>query len=299
MIDADDFEEEADLASFVTRSLTRLWASERVERFDYTYRIATAEGRLYFLILLEGGDYLDFTHAAAVCDGVDAQLGPSLLTQLRLATPLTPAFTPEVARDFIATYHWEGFDDAENLLEMARNDLAYAHQVPGDSLSIEEVESYADSHYFTPRQVDRLIDRRYQHPGTLSLGECHELCRRHAFPNLTRVCELLVQLKVLSDTLPGRAELPYEMSDGYLPFAALLSVQREGAEHNLVNEIHREHEDSVWQNGEYDPIYALNITSEDPDSLLTLGRALSVAKRSLELTEALYQTLEVTTCLFP
>ena len=242
---------------------------------------------------------MDFTRAAAVCDRVHEQLGPSLLTHLRLVTPLTPAFTPEVAHDYIVTYHWEGFDEAENLLERAREDLAYAMQVNEDSLGDEELETFADSHYFTPRRVDSLIDPRYQHPGTLPLKACLELCRRHALPNLTRLCELLTELVALSDRLPERSGDFYASSDGYHPFAAVLGLPREGAEHDLVDEIHQEHEQAVWQGGEFDPVYALEIAPDDPSSLTALRSALEVAKRSLALTEELYTTLEVCSCLFP
>jgi len=299
IVDADDFERGADPSSFIARSLKRLWAPEGVEDFSLTYSLATISEGLYFLIGLDEGNYLDFTPASLVCDRAHEQLGPSLLTHLYAHTPLLPAFTPEVCRDYIVSYHWEGWNEAENLLEMARSDLAYAEGAPEDSLSTEDVETYADSHYFTPKRVDSLIERRYQHPGRLSLEACAELCRRHGFANLTRACALLGELRRLTDALPECSREPYEYIDGCAPFGMIVSVQKEGAESDLVEEMYREHEQHAWQVGEFEPVYALLIDPDAPDSLTTLNNALGKCKRLLELTQELYTTLEVTTCLLP
>jgi hypothetical protein len=297
--DADDFEAGADPSSFIARSLERLWAPEAIERFSLTYSFATVDEGFYFLISLNEGSYLDFAQPALVCDRVHDQLGPSLLTHLCAYTPLLPAFTPEVCCDYIVYYHWEGWDEAENLLEMARCDLAYAEGVDEDSLSREEVETYAESHYFTPRRVDSLIDRRYQHPGKLSLEACAELCRRHGFPNLTKVCRLLAELRTLTNALPERSREPYEYVDGCAPFGMVVSLQKEGAELDLVEETYREHEQHAWQVGEFEPLYALEVDLDEPDSITTLKSALEACKRMVELTQELYTTLEVTACLFP
>lgn len=194
---------------------------------------------------------------------------------------------------------WDGSDDAENLLEMARSDLAYAQRVNEDSLSDEQVASYADSHYFTPKRVNALIDKRYQRQGTLPLEACLDRCRHHTLPNLTRVCELLMKLRALSNQLPEPTRDFYAMNDSYHPFAVLLGLQPEGADHDLVDEVYREHEQAAWEGGGFDPVYVLEVLAEDPYSLTALRCALGVCKRSLELTEELYDTLEVTRCLFP
>ncbi len=299
VIDEDDFTEGDDPASFIARSLNRLWLPEGIGDFGFTYTLATVDDQLYFLITLNEGHYLDFAPVAEVCDNVSDQLGPSLLTHLYAHTPLTPAFTPEVCRELIAMNYWEGFDDADYLLEQARADLAHAQGVDEDSLSTEEVESYADSHYFTPKRVDSLIEKRYQQPGNLSLEACRDLCRHHGFANLEHVCELLGELEVLARNLPERSESFYELSDGYKPFAVVVGLQREGVEQDLVDEMFREYEQQVWQAGEYEAIYALEIKATEPGSLNTLRTALGVGKRSLEVTQKLYDTLEVTRCLFP
>ncbi len=299
IVDADDFEKGADPSSFIARSLIRLWASEAIERFSLTYSFDTVDEGFYFLINLSEGSYLDFAQPALVCDRAHEQLGPSMLSHLYACTPLLPAFTPEVCRDYIVCYHWEGLDEAENLLEMARSDLAYAEGVDENSLSREEVEAYAESHYFTPKRVDSLIDRRYQNPGKLSLEACAELCRRHGFLNLTRACELLGELRTLTEALPERAQKLYEYIDGSRPFGMVVGVQEEGAELDLVDEIYREHEQHAWQVGEFEPLYALEVNLNDPTSLATLKDALEACKRMVELTQELYATLEVTTCLFP
>ena len=299
IIDADDAERDDDPTSLVVRSLTRLWLPERLGRFDYAYALAPLDNSLYFSVGLEGGYAFDFSAAAAACDAVDLQLGPSLLTQLRLHTPLTPAFTPEVCRDYLATFYWEGSDDAENLLYLARDDLAYAQGVDEALLDDAEVADYADSHYFTPGRVDRLIERRYTDLGNLTLQACLSLCRGHKRSNLIRVCELLYALRALAERLPAASRDVFEASDGSEPFAALVSLPRAGAEDDLVDEVYREYESSVWQGSEFDPVYALEVVPDDPASLSTFKTALAVAKRSFELTDELYQTLEVTTCLFP
>lgn len=299
VVDADDFVGGDDPASLIARSINRLWLPDGLEDFALTYTFATVEDQLYFLITLDEGHYLNFAPVAEVCDRVNDELGPSLLTHLDRHTPLTPAFTPEVCREVIAMYFWEGLDDAEYLLEQARADLAHAQGVDEGSLSEAEIESYADSHYFTPGRVDSLIDPRYQQPGRLSLETCRDLCRRHGFTNLGHVCELLEGLSVLAKRLPERSESFYELSDGYMPYAVVIGVQREGAEDDLVDEIFREYEQQAWQAGELEPLYALEISPDDPDSLSILKDALEVAKRSLEVTQQLYRTLEVTRCLFP
>ncbi len=299
VVDADDFAEGDDPASFIARSIQRLWLPDRLEDFGLTYTFATVDEQLYFLITLEQGHYLNFVPIAAVCDRAHDQLGPSLLTHLYAHTPLTPAFTPEVCREVIAMNYWEGFDDADYLLEQARADLAQAQGVDEDSLSEGEVESYADSHYFTPKRVDSLIEKRYQQPGNLPLATCRDLCRRHGFTNLGSVCELLGKLEVLGRNFPERSESFYEHFDGFTPYAVVVGVQREGAEEDLIDEMYREYEQQVWQAGEYEPIYALEVDADEPGSLTALADALEVGKRSLELTQKLYDTLEVTTCLFP
>ncbi len=299
IVDADDFETGADPSSFIARSLCRLWVPAAIERFSLIYSFATVGEGFYFLIGLDEGSYLNFAQPALVCDRAHEQLGPSLLTHLYACTPLLPAFTPEVCREYIVGYHWEGWDEAENLLEMARCDLAYAEGVDEDNLSLEEVETYADSHYFTPKQMDSLIDRRYQNPGTLSLEACTELCRRHSFVNLTRACELLTELRTLAAALPERAHKLYEYIDGSQPFGVVVGLQQEGADLDLVDEIYREHEQQAWQVGDFEPLYALDVHLDDSDSLTTLKDALGTCKRILELTQKLYNTLEVTACLFP
>jgi hypothetical protein len=299
IVHADDYERGADPSSFIARSLHRLWTPEAIERFSLTYSFTTVGEGFYFLITLDRGSYLDFTQPALVCDRVHEQLGPSLLTHLHACTPLLPSFTPEVCRDYIVCYHWEGWEEAENLLEMARCDLAYAEGVDEDSLSREEVETYAESHYFTPKRVDSLIDRRYQNPGKLSLEACAALCRLHGFANLTQACELLRELRALTEALPERSQKLYEYVDGCAPFGMVVGMQREGVELDLVDEIFREHEQHAWQVGDFEPLYALELTLNEPDSLTALRSALEVCKRMVELTQKLYDTLEVTSCLFP
>ena len=189
--DADDFEAGADPSSFIARSLHRLWTPEAIERFSLTYSFATVGDRFYFLISLNEGSYLDFTQPALVCDRAHEQLGPSLLTHLYACTPLLPAFTPEVCRDYIVCYHWEGWDEAENLLEMARCDLAYAEGVDEDRLSREEVETLRREsllHAQAGGQPDR---QALPEPRQALTGGVYGAVPPSRLPNLTRACELL------------------------------------------------------------------------------------------------------------
>ena len=297
IIEADDFVKGHDPASFIARSLERLWVPRGIKRFSLDYSLVTAFDQLYFLITLSRGDTFDFSQPALVCDRVHEALGPSLLSQLDAATPLLPAFTPEACRAHIEMTYWEGWEDAAYLFERARSDLAYARRVTEESLSQEEVETYADQHYFTPNTVNELLEPRYQQPGRLSLEQCGDLCRSHGYPNLTRVCELLGELRTLARALPERSESLYGQIEHYQAYGVVIGLPS-GQSRDLVEEIYWDYERDVWNGGEFGPVYALEL-GEDPETLVRLKRALRICQRSLELTEALYDTLEVTSSLSP
>jgi len=299
IIDEADFIQNDDPASFIARSIGRLWTPEGLTDFGYSYTLTTVDDQLYFVVALEQAHYLDFSPTAALCDGLHPQLGPSLLSHLYRALPLTPAFTPEVCHDYIVMSHWCGWDGAEELLEMARNDLADAQGVTEESLSDEEVETYADSHYLTPNHVEALLEERYRRPGILDLSACRALCSREACPNLNTALDLLRELDTLAEALPERAEGFYCRFEGENPFALIVGLQR-NTERDLVKEIFCEHEDLVWNSGfDFAPVYALGVDTSDSPNLDTLRTTLETCKRSLELTQTLLSTLEVATCLFP
>ena len=195
--------------------------------------------------------------------------------------------------------HWSGYDDAEELLEIARNDLAYAQGVTEESLSDEDVETYADSHYLTPNHVAELLEERYRRPGSLDLSACRTLCPREACPNLNIVFELLGELEKLANSLPERAETFYNRFEGEAPFALIVGLQQDTGR-DLVEEIYREQEDLVWNSGfDFAPIYALEVEVDDRLNLGTLRTTLETCKQSLELAQKIVTTLEVTACLFP
>ena len=299
IIEEADFVKGDDPATFIARSLGRLWTPEGLADFGYAYTLTVLDDQLYFVIELERAHYLDFSPAAALCDGLIEQLGPSLLSHLHRVLPLTPTFTPEVCHDYIVMSHWGGWDGAEELFEIARNDLAHAQGVPEENLSDEAVETYADSYYLTPNHVERLLEERYRRPGGLSLSECHVLSSREACSNLNLVFDLLVELDTLAAALPERAESFYDRFEGEDPFALVVGLQR-GKARDLVEEVYREHEELVWNCGsEFTPVYALEVAADDAASLETLRTVLETSKRSLELTQKLVSTLEVTSCLFP
>ena len=290
LVDADDARRGDDPTAFVQRSLARLWLPEGLGAFDYGYALEVLGDRLVFTVRVERGLGVDFTPAAAACDALHPRLGPALLTHLRLHTPLTPAFTPEVCRDYLAMFYWEGSDDAENLYYLARNDLAFERGVDEALVDEAEVRAFADAHYFTPVRVDALLERRYTVPGVLPLGRCLELLRGGGLENLARAAELLFALRVLAGRLPAcDAELCAD-EGGYEPFASVVALPRPGDD--LVDEVYAEYEESVWQGGAFNPVYALAVDPADPASLAAFGRALAVAQKSLELTGDLYRALE-------
>lgn len=297
IVDAGDAEADDDPTAFAERSLARRWLPEGLEHFSYSYALGQNDERLVFSVRLERGLEIDFTAAAAACDAVNPLLGPSLLTHLRLYTPLAPAFTPEVCRDYLATFYWEGSDAAENLLHLARGDLADAQGIDEALVDPDEARAHADSHYFTPGRVDMLLERRYTDLGKLSLGECLSLCRQHQLGNLTRVCKLLYPLRALAERLPGCSEGVCGSSDGFEPFAAVLTLPQVGDD--LVSEVYSEYEESVWQGGAFNAVYALEIDPAAQASLAAFKTALAVARKSLELTGELYRVLEETTCPLP
>ena len=258
----------------------------------------TADFAVALLVSLSTFYYLDFSPIAALCGRVHDQLGPSILSHLYQGMSVTPAFTPEVCHDFIVMSHWGGWDGAEELLELARQDLAYAGGVPGESSSDEVVEAYADSHYLTPRHVDERLEQRYQKPGGLTLGACRDLCSAEQYPNLRTVLDLLSELNDLDDALPQAASEYLETLEGDFPYALIVGLPQ-SQEGDLVAEIYDEYVNTVWQSGEFSPVYALALDPNDQGNLATFRGALGILKRSLELTQQLCATLEVTSCLCP
>jgi hypothetical protein len=73
-------------------------------------------------------------------------------------------------------------------------------------------------------------------------------------------------------------------------------VLRGGGGSNAISLPDEQH---AWQVGEFEPLYALELDPDEPDSFTTLKSALEACKRMVELTQELYTTLEVSTCLFP
>ena len=143
-----------------------------------------------------------------------------------------------------------------------------------------------------------MLEPRYQQPGRLSLEQCGELCRAHGYPKLTRVFELLGELRTVAEALPERSESLYEQIEHYQAYGVVIGMPN-GQSRDLVDEIYWDYERDVWNGGEFGPLYALEVDMDDPQTLVKLKTALGTCRRSLELTEALYDTLEVTSCLFP
>jgi hypothetical protein len=230
-------------------------------------------------------------------DRIHPQLGPSLLHYVNRHTPLTPVFTPEVCRGHIEWLHWGGWEDAEELLEEARQDLAFSLEVEADSLSEEDVQTYADSHYFTPNRVNALLDPRYQQPNVLPLEDIEALCKQYALHNTLEAARCLITLRRLEQVLPECTGCLNDEGDGYPPFGALISLL-EDAETDLVGEIYEEYAQMVWQSGEFEPAYFLPFDPGDASTLETLRIALATSRRILATTEALFNLLEVLSCLF-
>ena len=230
-----------------------------------------------------------FDRAAAVLDVVDPRLGPSLLTHILKHTPLVPAFTPALAVDFIRTYHWHGEDDDSELMDMARNDLAYERRCEPELIPEEDVVEAAHNYGITRAMVDERLDARYQDSGTLTLGGCRRLCQRHGLRQTLIVIEALERLQHLGDEIP---ELNRELleEDDNEPFGMLLTL---GEGYDLTREIYGEYEDSTWNSGVgFRPSFALAFSADDAGSLDYLKATLGVCGEVLRQLKVLLGALE-------
>ncbi len=77
----------------------------------------------------------------------------------------------------------------------------------------------------------------------------------------------------------------------------MIGIHNERTHEDLVSEMFGEVEQQQMAYGDLEPVYALNIDSDEPDTLTALRTAVGDAKESLELTQQLYDTLGETTCL--
>jgi hypothetical protein len=257
---------------------------------DLEFRIIRQAGTdLYcLLVFVESTVVIDFDPATAVLDKIDVQIGPSLLGYVYRNLDLTPAFTPEVTRDYIGMHVWYGEEDDTALLDQAKDELS--HQFDGNEnvFSEEDVRDYAENHYLTVRQVDEQLEPRYQKHGGLTLAECRRLCERQ--PKVLRVVTALEKLNDLSRALPKHDSSINDEMDGETPFSLIVTV---GGEHDLVGEIYGEFEDMIYQSGiDFLPTYALMFDPHDPVSLDTLKGALVTCRLILEQTSELCYALE-------
>jgi hypothetical protein len=186
---------------------------------DLEFRIIRQAGTdLYcLLVFVESTVVIDFDPATAVLDKIDVQIGPSLLGYVYRNLDLTPAFTPEVTRDYIGMHVWYGEEDDTALLDQAKDELS--HQFDGNEnvFSEEDVRDYAENHYLTVRQVDEQLEPRYQKHGGLTLAECRRLCERQ--PKVLRVVTALEKLNDLSRALPKHDSSINDEMDGETPFS--------------------------------------------------------------------------------
>lgn len=278
-------------SSVIGKAVTRILGdSLTYPGLDLEFRLIRQEETdlYYLLVFVEGTAVIDFDPATAVLDNIDVQLGPSLLGFVYRNLDLTPAFTPEVTRDFIKMHVWYGEEDDTALLEQARDELS--HQFDGnlDAFDEDDVRDYAENHYLTVSQVNERLEPRYQEKGILSLPECRSLCAQH--PKALRVIEALTKLAELSKALPEHDTTINEEMDGEMPFSILVTL---GGEHDLVREIYGEFEDMIYQSGiDFLPTYTLGFDPHDPMSLATLKDALVTCRQILEQTSELCHALE-------
>ena len=248
-------------------------------------------GRYFLLVFVDGAAVLSFDRAAAMFDALDPQLGPSILSHVYRTLDLSPAFTPEVAMDYIRCYVWHGEEDDIALLEMAREELE--HQFNGDrqAFAEENVVAYASEHFLTIANVNERLDPCYQEKGTLSLRACARRCKKHGLHQALPVIEALERLGDLQGALPEPDREIYDLIEGEMPFGLIVTL---GGDNDLVREMYAEHEQIIWQSGmEFQPSYALAFDPNDPDSLDCLKDALVVCREVLQETNTLLNHLEV------
>jgi PRTRC genetic system protein F len=287
--EADD--SELGPSSVIGKAVTRILGdSLTYPGLDLEFRlIRQEETDLYYLpVFVEGTAVIDFDPATAVLDNIDVQLGPSLLGFVYRNLDLTPAFTPEVTRDYIQAHVWYGEEDDTALLEQARDELSQQFDGNPDAFDDDDVHDYAENHYLTVSQVNERLEPRYQEHGGLTLAECRTLCAQH--PEALRVVASLEKLAELSKALPEHDTTINEEMDGEMPFSILVNL---GGEHDLVREIYGELEDMIYQSGmDFLPTYALMFDPHDPMSLETLKDALVTCRLILEQTSELCHALE-------
>lgn len=252
-------------------------------------------GRYYLLVFIEGAAVLSFDRAAAMFDALDPQLGPSILSHVYRHLVLSPAFTPEVAKDYIRCYVWHGEDDDTALLEMAREELEHQSNGVGRASTEEDVVAYASEHFLTVANVNERLDLRYQENGTLSLRACARRCKQHGLHQALPAIEALERLGELQGALPEPDREIYDLIEGEMPFGLIVTL---GGDNDLVREMYGEHEQMIWQGGmDFQPSYALAFDPNDPDSLGRLKDALVVCREVLQETNTLLNHLEVLGCL--
>ena len=278
--------------ALIEKAITRtLGDSLSYPGLDLVFRVATFEeqGRHYLLVFVDGVPVISFDAAARVFDKVEPQLGPSILGYVYHTLDLTPAFTPEVAKDIIRWHYWQGLDDDSILLAEAEEELEYQFSDRKEAFTREDVVAYAQEHFLTSQKVDARLAPRYQEHGALSLERCRGLCTEkleQALPIITA----LEKLAELQGALPERDRHIDDLIEGELPFGVIVTL---GGDHDLVREVYGEYEQQIWQAGmDFQPSYALGFDPDDPETLTTLKDALTVCGLILEQTDALFHALE-------
>ena len=278
--------------ALIEKAITRtLGNSFSYPGFDLVFRVAKFEeqGCHYLLVFVSGVPVISFDAAATALDKLDPQLGPSILGYVYRTLDLTPAFTPEVAKDIIRWHYWQGLDDDSILLEEAEEELEHQFGNRERAFTHEDVIAYAQEHFLTSQKVDARLAPRYQEHGALSLERCRGLCTEkleQALPIITA----LEKLAELQGALPERDRHIDDLIEGELPFGVIVTL---GGDHDLVREVYGEYEQQIWQTGmDFQPTYALGFDPDDPETLTTLKDALTVCGLILEQTNALFYALE-------
>jgi hypothetical protein len=289
--DGDGRDPSALIAAALRRTLGDGLKRDNLELVFRLGRLGEQEqGGCYCLwVLIERVAIIAFDRATAVLDVVDPRLGPSLLTHILKHTPLVPAFTPALAVDFVRTYHWHGEDDDSELMDMARNDLAYERRCEPERIPEEDVVEVAHNYGITRAMVDERLDARYQESGTLSLGGCRRLCERHSLRQALIVIEALERLRHLGDEIHELNPDLLEEDDND-PFGLLFTL---GEGYDLTREVYGEYEDSTWNAGVgFRPSFALAFSPDDAGSLDYLKATLHVCGEVLRQLEVLLSALE-------
>jgi hypothetical protein len=251
-------------------------------RVEVTLRCADESANdieaLYFTVNLQPV-YFDLSGLVQKLDSLNPALAPALVQHIQAAAEkVAPVFEGGCCVETVEWLVWGGGE--EELLERAREDLAYARRVHPEALEEEELLAFAESHYLTRKHVNERLELRFQQGSELSLDELQQHFVNHQCSNLEHLCE---RLKLLRDIeLPESQEQAFYDRGDFYPFGLVLGLPKNQGD-DLVAEMFGELEQYVWNAGDWAPAYALEIALGNEASLERLALGIEGVLKALVL----------------